>query len=256
MVLLATCLLSRSRPSEGKLVQPKTIDELWLEIQNELTSIGKDSQAPKAMGGYQYTSIEHMLSVVRPLLLERGMLVQQTWAGVNDIQGNPWVIISYRIKIVSEEQVDEIPWPIVVQKGKPADKALASALSSSMTYWLRGKLLLPRGDDMDARDDDPKADADGVPLDDAPFGPDEPPHPTGEPQKLPRKPNPHSVEAFYASRKVYEYKGRDGNKHPVHKFSDSDLVDKIKFYKGKGWGTDPMENELTRRREYRKWEQG
>jgi hypothetical protein len=45
---------------------------------------------------------------------------------------------------------------VVVEKGRPIDKAVASALTTSLGYWLRDVLLLPREDgdgSMDSRND-------------------------------------------------------------------------------------------------------
>jgi hypothetical protein len=45
-------------------------------------------------------------------------------------------------------------WPFAEEKGRPLDKALAGALTSSLGYWLRSLLLVPRDDEeMDKRDD-------------------------------------------------------------------------------------------------------
>jgi hypothetical protein len=50
----------------------------------------------------------------------------------------------------------ELEWPVVVDKGRPIDKAFAIAITTSLAYFLRDLLLMPRGaqDDMDARKED------------------------------------------------------------------------------------------------------
>jgi hypothetical protein len=50
---------------------------------------------------------------------------------------------------------DEIAWVCVPEKGRPIDKSLAGCLTSSLNYWLRDLLLVPREDEneMDRRDD-------------------------------------------------------------------------------------------------------
>ena len=57
-----------------------------------------------------------------------------------------------------EEKILTCAWPIVVEKGRPLDKATAIAFTSSLEYILRDILLMPRvnsENDMNARDDRP-----------------------------------------------------------------------------------------------------
>ena len=52
-----------------------------------------------------------------------------------------------------------LDWPIIPEKGRPWDKAHAGALTSSLAYFLRDLLLMPRveeGTDMDSGDRDRK----------------------------------------------------------------------------------------------------
>jgi hypothetical protein len=50
----------------------------------------------------------------------------------------------------------ELEWPVLVDKGRPIDKAFAIAITTSLAYFLRDLLLMPRGaqDDMDARSEE------------------------------------------------------------------------------------------------------
>lgn len=51
-----------------------------------------------------------------------------------------------------------VRWPVCPEKGRPLDKAAAAADTASLSYYLRGLLLMPRvaeGDDIAARDDRP-----------------------------------------------------------------------------------------------------
>jgi len=51
-----------------------------------------------------------------------------------------------------------ICWPVVPDRGRPPDKALASALTTSLAYLLRDLLLMPRvdpADDLAGREDRP-----------------------------------------------------------------------------------------------------
>jgi hypothetical protein len=71
-------------------------------------------------------------------------------------------------------------FPAIPEKGRPLDKAVAASLTSSMGYWLRDLLLLPRGNElsMDNRDD-------------RKYEPEPPPkNPATPPPPAPRKPLP------------------------------------------------------------------
>ena len=55
-----------------------------------------------------------------------------------------------------ESEIDKVEFPAQVKKGTPLDKAVAAALTTSLAYWLRDLLLIPRVDhEMDKRDDEP-----------------------------------------------------------------------------------------------------
>jgi hypothetical protein len=55
--------------------------------------------------------------------------------------------------------MDELEWPVLPDKGRPPDKAFAIAITTSLAYFLRDLLLMPRGaqDDMDAHTEEPSA---------------------------------------------------------------------------------------------------
>jgi hypothetical protein len=54
-----------------------------------------------------------------------------------------------------ESVTDEVGWVAIPEKGRPVDKALASALTASLNYFLRDLLMVPREEEseMDKRDD-------------------------------------------------------------------------------------------------------
>ena len=55
-----------------------------------------------------------------------------------------------------ESQTDKADFPAQLKKGTPLDKAVAAALTTSLAYWLRDLLLIPRVDhEMDKRNDEP-----------------------------------------------------------------------------------------------------
>lgn len=163
-----------SSTSEGEDPAPpppgRVIQTALLRICRQVQGIAKDGTAPDTMGAYRYTSVENMIETVRPLLLQEDIWPRQSWAllplpevsGVQAPEGAPapprarWLEVVLTLEHVptGETLTERLPWPMVVQKGKPEDKAIATALSSSLTYWLRGLLMLPRGgDEMDGRSD-------------------------------------------------------------------------------------------------------
>jgi hypothetical protein len=119
-----------------------------------IDGVGKDSR--NDFHKYRYTSAEGMISACRAALAVGGLTVRRRhWEVSAD---GLWLLSKFEVaySITGESQVDSVSWAIVSEAKKPADKALASALTTSLSYWLRDLLLLPREDEdsMDKRNDD------------------------------------------------------------------------------------------------------
>lgn len=70
--------------------------------------------------------------------------------------------------------LDPLEWPVIPDKGRPLDKAFASAITSSLAYLLRDLLLMPRVDPEDeiaGRDDREQPQAAPAPQKPAPAKP-------------------------------------------------------------------------------------
>ena len=133
-----------------------------LGAQSALKSVGKD--AKNSFHGYNYTSSEGMISACRDALHANGLVVSRTSWRFDAGTGEFGMLISTFVLsfVDTNESVSaESCWFVVPEKGRPIDKALAGALTSSLNYYLRDLLLVPREEEtMDSRDDtkyEPKA---------------------------------------------------------------------------------------------------
>jgi hypothetical protein len=105
---------------------------------------------------YKYASAEDVIAVSREALAGTGLAFVCTSATV--AWGEP-AVLTCRYALVHEsgasmELVSETP--VIPEKGRPEDKAVATAKTYDLGYALRGLLLLPRveeGADADQRDD-------------------------------------------------------------------------------------------------------
>ena len=132
--------------------KPKTIDDALRAAQESLDNVAKD--ATNSFHGYKYVSAEAMIEASRGALLNEGLVLSETDATLTD-QGSCRAV-KIRFELRHSESGESRTWdrdfPVVQEKGRPLDKAYASALTTGMNYALRGLLLVPRVDpseDMD-----------------------------------------------------------------------------------------------------------
>lgn len=156
----------------------KELYSALVHAQTKAQAVAKDSR--NEFHRYAYASTEAIIEEARVALSAAGLaLFPGRWALVADGAGNTTVKVEYHLAHTSgESQHLEVEMPVVPEKGRPIDKALATALTCSMGYLLRGLLLLPRVDpatEMDKRDDRDKehrpAKANGVAVVAAPVAP-------------------------------------------------------------------------------------
>lgn len=127
-------------------------------------AVAKDAQ--NTFHRYKYASAEAIIAEAREALSGAGLAFLVTgWqfvaaqAGPDGFPGGVIgrVEVAYRLVHTSGEAFDmACSTPVIPEKGRPADKAEAAALTANLAYMLRGLLLLPRDDDqaaLDARDD-------------------------------------------------------------------------------------------------------
>lgn len=116
---------------------------------------------------YRYASAEAMIEEARGALSASGLaLITAGWVFVrNDAAAtsaidNPGHVglmrVHYALLCPAERLDFHCDTAVIVDKGRPLDKAQATALTYNLGYFLRGLLLLPREDaenSVDARDD-------------------------------------------------------------------------------------------------------
>lgn len=134
--------------------KPSSLSEAILVAQRLVRSVGKDAR--NDFHKYQYTSAEEMISASRSALHEAGLVFfRSNWRLEPD---GTTVISQFTLAHPSSGETIcfSVPWVAVPEKGRPLDKALAGALTTSLSYFLRDLLLLPREEEgaMDTRRDD------------------------------------------------------------------------------------------------------
>tara|TARA_R110002167_G_scaffold63758_1_gene180139 strand:+ start:291 stop:812 length:522 start_codon:yes stop_codon:yes gene_type:complete len=139
---------------------PREIADRLQAAQKHATAVEKGSRNDFAK--YDYASAEEIIGHVRPLFSEHGLGVFRIgweplrWVVTNDGEAAHKVKVWFQITAAGcqESWITSVIWPVVVTKGRPEDKAEASALTDATKYWLLGILLLPRADvEMDQRPD-------------------------------------------------------------------------------------------------------
>lgn len=116
---------------------------------------------------YMYASAEAVIAEAKAAMNANGLTLMAMSHNVElHTSETHWGMLqsSWRLLHSSGDYLDlHSTWPIVVERGRPADKALASARTASLSYLLRDLLQLPRveeGVDMDdASRDAPQRDA-------------------------------------------------------------------------------------------------
>lgn len=128
-----------------------------VEAQRAAKPVEKDSK--NDFHKYKYASAEAMIEEGRGSLSSAGLALFPLSADIvygNDTNEDS-VLVKYLLAHTSGESVEMTSTtPIIVEKGRPADKAVATAKTYDLGYTIRGLLLLPRveeGAATDARDD-------------------------------------------------------------------------------------------------------
>ena len=142
-------------------MEPKLFGRL-VRAQREARGVEKTSQ--NAHHRYKYASAEAVIEEARAALTAAGLAVfawgwrLEPGAIVGEQRDFDRVVVTY---ILADEEghthtLDPCSTPVIPEKGRPPDKAEATALTYNLGYMLRGLLLLPRveeGADVDQRDD-------------------------------------------------------------------------------------------------------
>lgn len=128
-----------------------------LVAQSTMRGVSKD--ATNSHHRYEYVSAEQMIGAARAALHAAELsLVRTAWHFMDGNDARPSLVLcDYTLLHSSGERMDfaGLPWPVIEQNGRPLDKALAGALTTSLSYFLRDLLLIPKvdGEEVDRRDD-------------------------------------------------------------------------------------------------------
>jgi hypothetical protein len=136
------------------------------KAQKAAKAVGKDSK--NSFHRYAYASAEAIYAECREHLSDHGVTVLPTSSHIDVREGQAMMVRGY---LVAHEGGGSLgcvqEWPVVPEKGRPLDKAVASADTTSLAYFLRSLLLLPRVDPSDEMDHDGR-DTRGAPAKQAP----------------------------------------------------------------------------------------
>ena len=118
------------------------IDKALLRAQAAVAGVQKNARNDFA--GYDYVSADGMVGQLRQILLNEGLVFgRRTWEIVEDN------VVSH-LFLSHAESGERWQWtasmPIVITKGRPADKSVLGALTTCLSYVLRDLLLVPRVD--------------------------------------------------------------------------------------------------------------
>lgn len=123
--------------------------------------VGVEKKSTNKFSNYDYVSAEDMVKSARKALLESGIVSgRKSWSYESDKVRSTF-FLSHPESGECLEATTE--FPAVARKGTPEDKALATALTSSLSYFLRDILLLPRfpkNENMDYYTDKHETDSD------------------------------------------------------------------------------------------------
>lgn len=111
--------------------------------------------AKNGFHGYRYASAEAIIAEGRSALSSAGLgVIPLSWEVSPD---KTTIEVRYRVYHVSGEHLDgHFQTSVIPDKGRPQDKAEATALTYNLGYYLRALLLLPRVEadaEVDSRDD-------------------------------------------------------------------------------------------------------
>jgi hypothetical protein len=138
----------------GKAIGQKLATAL-IAAQKTAKAVGKDAE--NTFHHYAYASAEAVIAEARSALSGAGLaVVTASWHAMASPAGESLAVTYLLIHDSGESMSFVTETAVVPEKGRPLDKAQATALTYSLSYFLRGLLLLPRveeGTDADQRDD-------------------------------------------------------------------------------------------------------
>lgn len=128
---------------------------LW-HAQQQLKAVRKASE--NKFHGYKYAGAEDVITSSRSVLHDQGLIVMRDSAQLDVREGGKSAVLLSTFIVASkcgQAMVHDQSFPVVPGNGRPMDKAVAAAMTTSMSYFLRDLLMIPRvdGEEVDTRDD-------------------------------------------------------------------------------------------------------
>jgi hypothetical protein len=142
---------------------PNKVYEAILEAQKQSRALVKDAR--NDFGQYDYVSTEAMIQEAKTILSSVGLSVIPVETSVRrESEGDDFRIL-HRKYLVADGEGNTVEmhqeWAVVPGKGRPWDKAVASAATTSLNYFLRDLLQIPRVDAEDDMDHPKRDEAEG-----------------------------------------------------------------------------------------------
>lgn len=131
-------------------------------VQMQAAVKGVEKDGSNSFHRYKYATAEAIIEEAKPALAASGVVVLPISAEIVRSGEAATLHRVFRVCWPTRDGEDQLAdmtldWPIIPEKGRPWDKAHAGALTSSLAYFLRDLLLMPRveeGTDMDSGDRD------------------------------------------------------------------------------------------------------
>jgi hypothetical protein len=148
-------------PLAGTESQPSKLAEALATARERCRAVAKSSE--NTFHKYKYASADAIIAEATEAMNGTGLSLVPLSKRVRTVSVGTFAYHEYDLRFLlihtSGESIPlEFSWPICVDKGRPLDRATATADTTSLAYALRGLLLMPRvdpHDEMDSRDDRP-----------------------------------------------------------------------------------------------------
>lgn len=140
---------------QNQNAQPKAeLCAALIEAQKNIKSVHKGSE--NSFHRYKYASAEDMIAASRDALLSAGLTVVTLSQDVEstDSMGDMLKVVYQLLHSTGACHEIRSSTPVHADKGKPWDKAMATAKTTDLAYFFRNLLMIPRvEEEMDHRDD-------------------------------------------------------------------------------------------------------
>lgn len=128
-----------------------------VQAQAAIRRVGHDAQNQHHR--YKYTSAEALIESAREPMAKAGLALIEAGFALRTLEGSAEIDVTYIVAHASGESwtMPTHTMPVLPEKGRPMDKAVATARTYSLGYALRGLLKIPRtdtDDDVDQRQED------------------------------------------------------------------------------------------------------